>query len=297
MQAFILAAGKGQRLYPFSKILPKPLFPILGKPILNIILDQLISSGFKKIGINTFYLKDKIINFVKHYQKKCSEIEIRIFEEPKLLGTGGAILNAKDFFKKPTLIINSDILTNLNFKALFFKHLSISYPITMVFFKGKNNNVVIDTNSFDVLAFRTNSNKNTHSLFTYAGIQIINPDILPFFSSKNDLIEIYHDLLKNSIKIHAYIPKNSYFKDIGTISDYLNSHEDILINKIKIPFVPLFKDSIIIKQAQIEENVSFKDWVFIEDKTFIEKNTILSKVISWKGAYIKTGIYKNCILI
>lgn len=57
MQAFILSAGEGQRLLPYTKFLPKPLFPILGKPILEIILEQLSYSGLKKVGINVYHLK------------------------------------------------------------------------------------------------------------------------------------------------------------------------------------------------------------------------------------------------
>jgi mannose-1-phosphate guanylyltransferase len=119
VQAFILSAGKGTRLLPYTNILPKPLFPILGKPIIEIILHQLKNLGITFIGINTFHLKEKLINFLKFYQEKNPQIEIRIFEERELMGTGGAIMNAKNLFKKETLIINSDILTNFNFKKLF----------------------------------------------------------------------------------------------------------------------------------------------------------------------------------
>jgi mannose-1-phosphate guanylyltransferase len=81
VQAFILSAGKGTRLLSYTNILPKPLFPILGKPIIEIILHQLKNLGITFIGINTFHLKEKLINFLKSYQEKNPQIEIRIFEE------------------------------------------------------------------------------------------------------------------------------------------------------------------------------------------------------------------------
>jgi len=65
--------------------------------------------GITSIGINVFHLKEKLLNFLKSYQKRNPQLEIRIFEEQELLGTGGAILNAKNFFKERTLIINSNI--------------------------------------------------------------------------------------------------------------------------------------------------------------------------------------------
>ena len=293
MQAFILSAGKGTRLLPYTKILPKPLFPILGKPIIEIILDQLKKLGITSIGINVFHLKEKLLNFLKSYQNRNPQLEIQIFEEQELLGTGGAILNAKNFFKERTLIINSDILTNFDFKKLYFFSTYLSSPVIMVLYKGEKNNVCVNLDSNIILSFR----KYKKNLFTFAGIQIIDPYIIKYFPFKKDLIEIYQELIKRKFNISAYIENNSYFKDIGTIKNYLKAHEDILINKIKIPEVPFYSNSLVIKSKNIDKNVVFKDWVYIEEDTIIENNTQLSRVISWKGAYIKSGIYEDKILI
>jgi len=293
VQAFILSAGKGTRLLPYTKILPKPLFPILGKPIIEIILDQLKKLGITSIGINVFHLKEKLLNFLKSYQNRNPQLEIQIFEEQELLGTGGAILNAKNFFKERTLIINSDILTNFDFKKLYFFSTYLSSPVIMVLYKGEKNNVCVNLDSNIILSFR----KYKKNLFTFAGIQIIDPYIIKYFPFKKDLIEIYQELIKRKFNISAYIENNSYFKDIGTIKNYLKAHEDILINKIKIPEVPFYSNSLVIKSKNINNNVVLKDWVYIEKDTIIENNTQLSRVISWKGAYIKSGIYKDKILI
>ena len=293
MQAFILSAGKGTRLLPYTKILPKPLFPILGKPIIEIILDQLKKLGITSIGINVFHLKEKLLNFLKSYQNRNPQLEIQIFEEQELLGTGGAILNAKNFFKERTLIINSDILINFDFKKLYFFSTYLSSPVIMVLYKGEKNNVCVDLDSNIILSFR----EYKKDLFTFAGIQIIDPYIIKYFPFKKDLIEIYQELIKRKFSISAYIENNSYFKDIGTIKNYLKAHEDILINKVKIPEVPFYSNSLVIKSKNIDKNVVLKDWVYIEEDTIIENNTQLSRVISWKGAYIKSGIYKDKILI
>jgi mannose-1-phosphate guanylyltransferase len=293
VQAFILSAGKGTRLLPYTNILPKPLFPILGKPIIEIILDQLKNLGITFIGINTFHLKDKLISFLKSYQEKNPQIEIRIFEEKELMGTGGAIINAKNFFKEETLIINSDILTNLNFKKFFhFFNQSFS-PIVMVLYQGENNNVEVDINFSTIISFRKQKKDN----LTFTGIQIIDPQIIKYFPFKKDLIEIYQNLIKQGIKISAYIENNSYFKDIGNIENYLKAHEDILIKKVKIPETAFYSEPIIVKTEKIGSNVVFKDWVYIEEGTFIEANTQLSKIVTWKGAYIKSGVYESQVLI
>lgn len=293
MQAFILSAGKGTRLLPYTKFLPKPLFPILGKPIIEIILDQLKNLGITSVGINVFHLKNKLINFIKSYQKKNPQIEIQIFEERELMGTGGAILNAKNFFKEKTLIINSDILTNFDFKKLFSLFNNSSNPITMLLYKGDNNNVEINANSNIIVSFR----KQKSDSFTFAGIQIIDPTIIKYFPFKKDLIEIYQNLIKMGVKISAYIENKSYFRDIGTVENYLKAHEDLLIKKINIPETPFYSHPVIVKTRNIGNNTIFKNWVYIEKDTVVEDNTQLSKVISWRGAYIKSGTYENQLLI
>ncbi|MCD6490161.1 MAG: NDP-sugar synthase [Thermodesulfobacterium sp.] len=293
MQAFILSAGKGNRLLPYTKFLPKPLFPILGKPIIEIILDQLKNLGITSIGINVFHLKDKLINFIKSYQRKNPQIEIQIFEERELMGTGGAILNAKDFFKEKTLIINSDILTNFDFKKLFSFFNNSSDPITMLLYKGDNNNVEINVNSNTIISFR----KQKSNSLTFAGIQIIDPIIIKYFPFKKDLIEIYQNLIKTGIKISVYIENKSYFRDIGTIENYLKAHEDLLIKKINIPETPFYSQPVVVKTKNIGNNITFKNWVYLEKDTVVEENTQLSKVISWREAYIKSGTYENQLLI
>jgi len=293
VQAFILSAGKGTRLLPYTKILPKPLFPILGKPVVEIILDQLKNLGITLIGINTFHLKDKLINFLKSYQKKNPQIKIRIFEEKELMGTGGAIINAKNFFKEETLIINSDILTNFNFEKLYYFFNQSFSPVVMVLHKGENNNVEVDINSNTIISFRKQKEDN----LTFTGIQMIDPKIIKYFPFKKDLIDIYQNLINKGIKISAFIENNSYFKDIGNIKNYLKAHEDILIKKIKIPETTFYSKPIVVKTKNIGNNVIFKDWVYIEEDTFIEANTQLSKVVTWKRAYIKSGIYESQVLI
>lgn len=291
MQAFILSAGEGRRLLPYTKVLPKPLFPILGKPLLEILLDQLISSGFIKIGLNVYHLKEKILSFLNDYQKKHPQVEIEVFIEPELLGTGGALLNAKSFFKEATLVVNGDILTNFPFRELYFFHLKQKAPITLLCYKGYNNNVELENNL--VKTFR----KYTQQAYTYTGLQVIDPEIIKMFPQEKDLIQIYQSLLFKGITIGALIVHNFYFKDIGTLERYLSSFEDLLVKKVLIPFVNSFSTSKIIKTKKVPKDLKIKNWVYIEEETKIENEVCLSKVVSWKKAYIPSGTHEFKLFI
>ena len=170
MKAFLLAAGKGERLSPYTQFLPKPLFPILGVPILEIQLKKLLKLGIQDIEINLFHLKEKLLDFLRSFSQK-NPVNLAIFEEKELLGTGGGIFNAKDFFTNSTLIINSDILFDFPLEILIECHQKNKSLITLVCtFNSNSKNVKVDFRKNKVLAFRSKD-----SNVFYTGIQIIEP--------------------------------------------------------------------------------------------------------------------------
>ncbi|OQX03812.1 MAG: aminoglycoside phosphotransferase, partial [Desulfobacteraceae bacterium IS3] len=129
MKAMILAAGLGTRLLPFSETTPKPLFTIAGSPILDRIIRSLQSAGCEAVIINTHHLHRKIEAYIsgQHY-----EIPVYTRYEPVILGTGGAIKNAADFWdQRPFMVINSDIFTDIDLRAVYAYHLSHSYPASL----------------------------------------------------------------------------------------------------------------------------------------------------------------------
>ena len=296
MQAFILSAGKGTRLLPYTQILPKPLFPILGKPILKIIISSLYKLGIHSIGINLHHLKEKILNFLSEIQNEFPKLKIEVFIEKELLGTGGAILNAKKFFlKEPTLLINCDILTNFPLKTFLDHFQKNNFKVLMLFTKGSNANVCIDPEKEIVHAFRTNKKP----LFSFTGIQIITPEAVSVLNKlpyEKDLIKLYQALIKK-IPVHAYLDLKHYFKDIGTINNYLQAHEDLILKKIKIPEIKVKNTPFIIKTKNIGKNIKLKNWVYIEDEVKIKPNCFLSRIVAWKDSTIPTGIHENKIFV
>ena len=93
----ILAAGMGTRLLPYSEKTPKPLFPVAGRPLLDITIRALERAGSTAVIINTHYLNQKIDSFIK---KNKYGIPVYTRHEPVILGTGGSIKNAIDFLKE-----------------------------------------------------------------------------------------------------------------------------------------------------------------------------------------------------
>ncbi|MEM9469079.1 MAG: nucleotidyltransferase family protein [Pseudomonadota bacterium] len=104
---FILAAGKGTRLRPYTDHLPKPMVSVWGKPIIAHTVEKLMQEGVQKVTINLFYLGDRI----KNYFSRNNAIPVIFSEETELLDTGGGVLNALSTMEdKAFFLINGDAL-------------------------------------------------------------------------------------------------------------------------------------------------------------------------------------------
>ncbi len=186
MKAFIFAAGLGSRLKNLTKNLPKPLLKVKGKSLLEWNILKLKSVGFDHILINTHYLADKINQEIGDGKK--FDLKISYFHEENLLGTGGALLNAKDSIgNDPFLIISGDLWTDYPFVRLMnFDLANMAHLILL-----KNINIKdADMNLKNDYIFVDNGlNK-----LTYSGIGLINPKV---FHDKKEIkkLQLWQDLL------------------------------------------------------------------------------------------------------
>ena len=119
LDAVIMAGGQGKRLRPLTEDLPKPMLPVGGRPLMELIIDQLKQTGIKKINITTHYKPEKIVDHFGDGNK--FGVDLNYVQENHPLGTAGA-LGLMERPDKPILVMNGDILTKVNFKALMAFH-------------------------------------------------------------------------------------------------------------------------------------------------------------------------------
>jgi len=125
MKAVILAGGLGKRLRPITDYVPKPLIPINNIPILERQIRHLKKFGINKFIVCTGYKTEQIRNFLD--AKNNFGVEIKLVNEKKPLGTGGAIKNASKLIDEKTFfVLNGDIITNINVNLLKSKQNSIA---------------------------------------------------------------------------------------------------------------------------------------------------------------------------
>jgi MurNAc alpha-1-phosphate uridylyltransferase len=208
----LFSAGLGTRMRHLTQDMPKPLLPILGKPILHYVFDVVQTYPFKRIIINTHYLHKKIEEEVEIIKKLNPNLpEIIISYEPELLNTGGTVKNA---YK----IIGDNPIFTMNCDCLFFpdepifqnmvkiwdsekmNFLLLSYPVSKAIgYKGEGD--------FDILPNNTiNRPKDLDIMpYMYTGIQILKPKILSEnIEDKFSLGAYYLDGLGNNIYTYLF---------------------------------------------------------------------------------------------
>jgi len=173
-RAIILAAGFGTRVLPLTKETPKPLLIINKMPLIEYSIKVLNELGIQEIAVNTHYLKNKISEYLKQKYPK-----IKIFDEKIILDTGGALVNAREFFlDKYFLVLNSDTVWQKNYifkmKALIDKTINNNFLAGLLLSKKENS---FDKNLKPDFSIEDNFLTNKKE-FIYTGFQILNSKLL-----------------------------------------------------------------------------------------------------------------------
>ncbi|RLC04684.1 MAG: aminoglycoside phosphotransferase [Deltaproteobacteria bacterium] len=214
MKALILAAGFGTRLLPYTGKIPKPLFTLLSKPLLEHSIKKLVDAGCDQILINTHHLYEQIKAFGE--QKKYS-INIQTIFEPAILDTGGAIANAKSFLDKhPFFVINADIISTVDLKKIYAFHQKSNCMATLVLHDHHQFNKV----GVDTRGYVQNFNSKTNGL-AFTGIQVLSPQIYDHFPDKKifSSIDVYQSLCSQN-QVKAFVETDIFWSDIGTPASY-----------------------------------------------------------------------------
>ena len=185
MKAFILAAGLGTRLKDLTKDLPKPLLKVKGKSLIEWNILKLKRAGFEHIIINTHYLGDLIEDNIGNGEK--FNLKISYSREEEILGTGGALIKAKNLIGRDTfLILSGDLWTDYPFSRLI-NYDSKKKAHLILLKKGKEKEA--DMNLKNDYIFVDKKSKE----LTYSGIGLINPKI--YEGIKIDKLKLWKDLL------------------------------------------------------------------------------------------------------
>lgn len=209
----IMAGGQGTRLYPFTKILPKPLIPIGDVPILVRIMDKFRGYGVGEFYISVNYKK----NMIKSYLAEHENYKINFVEEDRPLGTAGSLKLLSDQIDRHFFVTNCDILIRANYDEIYDYHEKAKNQVTIIT-ALKNIEVpygVIEASANgNILALKE---KPHLSYFVNTGMYVLHPDIFHWIPEKEffhmtDLIDV---LLRKNQKVGMYPISEDSFLDMG----------------------------------------------------------------------------------
>ncbi len=283
MQAMILAAGFGTRLLPFTKLRPKPLFPLLNEPLLLLTIRRLQAAGFDHIIVNCHYLREQIVDALTGLPG------VLIQEEEIVLGTGGGLRMALPHLRdEPLLVSNGDIYHTVDFLDLYRRHESSGAMVTMAMHDFPRFNKVTVQGSL-VTGF---DSQERGECMAFTGLHVLEPEALAAIPEgvASSIIDRYRELLLEGMDIQALRVDGCSWTDMGTVEDYLALHGKLLKGEIPLwqefPNIP--ENSFLVDKHFDSRSVELREWGCVGCVQAAE-DVMLERCVVWNGATLVRG--------
>lgn len=224
--AVLMAGGEGKRLRPLTETTPKPLLKVGEKPIIEYNIDRLKNVGIKNIHLSVNYLAEQLVEYFGNGEDRA--LNIQYVKEDKPLGTIGSILLVDKFDHDDIIVMNSDLLTNIDYADFFkaFKSSEADMAVAATSYHVDVPYAVLEVNeSNSVMSLKE---KPRYTYYSNAGIYILRKDVLKMIPKDQffDITDLMDKILEMNLKLVTY-PINGYWLDIGKHEDYKKAQEDI----------------------------------------------------------------------
>lgn len=321
MKAMILAAGVGSRLDPLTRQTPKPMVPIVNKPVITHIIDDLKKHGITQIMVNLHYLGDVIADYLGDGSR--FGIPITCVQEDQLWGDAGSVKRAEEFFKDGTfLIVGGDDISDMDLSALFQFHADRRATGTIALTDVDDPSqfgIVLTDDDGRINRFLEKPKGEVFSKTANTGVYVLEPevfDLIPpntFYGFGND---VFPQLLASGKPFYGF-RTHSYWKDVGNIGVYRQTNFDALSGKVEVS-LPMPKQSegvyvgdntTVDPSATLQPPVALGHNVtigpgaslgpnaIIGDNSAVEANASLVDTIVWDNATVQAGTHlERCIV-
>jgi aminoglycoside/choline kinase family phosphotransferase/UTP-glucose-1-phosphate uridylyltransferase len=220
MRALILAAGLGTRLLPYTRMKPKPLFPLAGRPLLEGHILQLREAGCEAVIVNTHHQHEQIDAFIASSRWG---IPVSTRREPDILGTGGAIRNVRDFWdERPFFVINADICSAIDLRQVYEFHLRQTPAATLVLVDDAEFNSVTVDPAGRIREFAPSPSAASAGALTFTGIQVLDPAVLDYIPAEgfSHSIDAFRAMIADGREVRGFIAPHAGWMDLGTPERY-----------------------------------------------------------------------------
>ena len=289
-QAMVLAAGLGTRLRPVTDRVPKPLFPLANRPILERNLELLFRHGFDTIVVNAFHLATQVVRLVEELARRWGrrgerDLRLQAVREEELLDTGGGIGHASHLFRSdlPLLVLNSDIFISFSPRSLLALHSRLGGAATLLLHRrpGLERVHMAGEGSRDVVGFGPGG----HMAFT--GAYCLSPSIISMLPKDRpcSIIEVFNRAMAAGMKVVAAFPHEVaqdgpfLWEDIGTPRGYLAAHHLYLRARGRN----------LLAETPLPQGVEVRDWAVVGRGCRIGERAVLERAVLWDGVEVEAG--------
>ncbi|HYB92841.1 MAG TPA: sugar phosphate nucleotidyltransferase, partial [archaeon] len=320
MKAVIMAGGEGTRLRPLTTTRPKPMVPVVNRPILEHVINLLKENGIDEVVITLQYIPEAVKNYFSDGSQLGMKITYSVEEKP--LGTAGSVKKVEKNFKDIFLVISGDIITDIKLKDAVKFHKKHGAAATIVLTRVLNPieyGIVITDNDGKIEKFLEKPSwGEVFSDTINAGIYILEPEVLKYIKPDEPFDfgkQLFPLLLKEKEPLYGYVAEG-YWCDIGNPQQYAEANRDALSGKlrVKIPGKQIGDKVWIGEKTALEKGVEISGPVLIGDNcrirtgarisesiignnTTVDTNTSVKRSVVWHNNFISSSAdLAGCII-
>ncbi|MFI1381680.1 sugar phosphate nucleotidyltransferase [Embleya sp. NPDC020886] len=311
MKAVVMAGGEGTRLRPMTSSMPKPLLPVVNRPIMEHVLRLLKRHGLSETVVTVQFLASLVRNYFGDGEELGMTLTYANEETP--LGTAGSVKNAEEALKDDTfLVISGDALTDFDLTALVEYHRAkgamvtvcltrvpdpLEFGITIIDDEGRVDRFLEKPTWGQVFSDTVNT-----------GIYVMEPEVFDYVAAGVSVDwsgDVFPKLLKEGKPIYGYVAEG-YWEDVGTHESYLKAQADVLTGKVDVdidgfelsPGVWVAEGAEVDRDAVLKGPLYIGDYAKVEGGVEIREHTVLgSNVVVKRGAFLHKAVVHDNVYV
>jgi mannose-1-phosphate guanylyltransferase/phosphomannomutase len=315
MKAVIMAGGEGTRLRPLTSNAPKPMLPLVNRPMMEHVVELLKSHGFDDIVVTVAFLA----NAIRNYFGDGSEFGVRMVyaTEETPLGTAGSVRNAMDHLTERFLVISGDVLTDIDLSAIVRFHEERQAVATIGLAHVENPlefGIVITREDGAIERFLEKPTwGQVFSDTINTGIFVLEPEIFEYIPPDRPVDfsgEVFPTLLDKGRPLYGAIA-DGYWEDVGTLEAYVRAHRDILDGKVRVsipgfemrpgvwigegaeihPEARIVGPGVIGDNCRLEAGARLGEYSVLGANVRVRNDAVLERSVVHDNAYLGEGVH------
>ncbi|HEX6798156.1 MAG TPA: mannose-1-phosphate guanyltransferase [Ktedonobacterales bacterium] len=310
MKAVVMAGGEGSRLRPLTVTRPKPMVPIVGRPVMEHILNLLKAHGITDVVVTVQYMASAIEDYFGDGAQLGMNIAYSREEVP--LGTAGSVKNAEGLLQEPFLVISGDALTDYDLSAITKYHNEKRSLATLTLAHVANpleyGVIITDTRGHITQFLEKPSWGEVFSDTINTGIYVLDPSVFSYIPKDKPTDfsqDVFPAMLKKGDPLYGYIA-NGYWCDVGNLAEYMKANADVLQGRVNVPLtgtdlgggvwaedgVEIASDAQIFgpvwlgHEARVKDNVMIHGPSVVGPYTIVDDRAQIDRSVVWSNSYI-----------